>query len=261
MRKSMQKKWSLRAVCFLSCGWIGMFSGLAGADVVISDSFDLSSPDREAGDTLNGVTTMDGGKTWTADTTKDVLFADNGGDGEISAAYGNYRSMAVDFDFSDYTAIGDTAKTSLTFSFAGNINDSNWMALVFGRNDAGALSNGKALLQIYGDGDWVLREAGSSGNQISGTSSSYGGASGDFTVELVYNELSQMASAKINGVTVADNFHLNGLSGTTSHIFIHQQFVGLNVDDFEVSVIPEPTSVGLMVISSVALLGARRLLH
>jgi hypothetical protein len=228
----------------------------AHAAVIVSDTFTLNDSDRQAGDGLDGTQTEVGGATWAANGS--LVFTT---DGDISSnATGSVRVATV--AIGGPGALDDIVSVKVDLNPAGAGNAAVGFTSNHGNFNNDDFTN---LWVTFSNGGTVtLRQNGDSAlDQHNIAGESYFFASQLNTVEIIVNRQASKVDVVVNGTTVIDDFDVTLSSGAylnrAGFMITNPGTAGTpRVDNFEVSSVPEPASLGLMGLGLMLLTPRRR---
>lgn len=238
----------------------------APAAIVAGDTFTLTDT-RTAGSSLNGQTTEVGGLTWIAKS--DLILATGGKDVDAGSIQTNSTGNNASTVGTAYVPFTPSAGQTVTLEAQikpMSSNSSNWIALAFANDTTSGMNGGGPWVLLTAGGGMQLFE-GPGTNNFLGQKYPDSFVSGDYNlVSLQYNTASHKASVSLNGTPV-DGFQNVQLStGPTidyAGFMFYSQYdsssaTPAGIDDFQVSAVPEPTSVSLLAVGGLALLRRRR---
>lgn len=222
-------------------------SGISTQAYVISDNFDLTGGARTSGLPLNGATTMTGGATWIAN---DGNFGGTGANGYLtfpSAAYANAGVILT-------SAATDIVALQASMHPTGA---STWLGMRIGATSGWSTTEGVfvlvqdvGLLQVFANGN--------NPDNFSAVSYSYN-PNGLNQYSMEYNGATKKLNLWANSVQLMTNFELTGTSipGVISYAGLLDCMTTANqvsFDNFQVSVVPEPTALALLAMGVLALM-------
>lgn len=249
----------MQTTCKPPLNWLltgGLMLGLAAASqaaiTTIADTFTLTGTDRAVNGSLEGLTSQVGNAIWRTQGSQAAGFTDHGSVSSIDPGNGWTAPQA----FVGFTPAGSLLTATMDFNTVYN----QWVGLAFA-GDATTDWWSQTKIEIFtrGDGTWYVDGPGFG---TSGTVAGLGSSTHTYT--LIYDLAAQQVTAKLDGVTLLNQATTTGMTvgaagfkfeGTPS--FNNTSgWPPAQVDSFAV-VIPEPASLGLLLVAG-GLLAARR---
>jgi len=208
---------------------------------LITDSFANNSPDRDAGDPLNGTLTETGNERWVA--TASAVFS-NGG--YITNTNASTPAGSVEFDPSAYG--GDVVMAEAEVNSADGLGD-NWLSIGFMSGTGSVWADGEVWMLVRRDGQYTVFADRTNHNLAD--SAVIVNEDDLKRASILYNPSQNTVSAWINGIPILTDYDLDGLSftpsitraGFTTHCVDGFPADSIAIDNFAVKVgINEPPS-------------------
>ena len=249
---------------------IGSVSSLE-ASVVYTDSFLVNNAGgdtaRDPGDPLAGTDTEIGGGTWAAHSS--VLLGQVGAttDGHVYATSDSsaslYGSLPVSLNPGDVVTIDARIKP-----FNSNGLDA-WFGIGFADAEGALLANGTTWAIVRQDtsrSDEIVMLGAAGGTSganklVSVATPGLPDADGYTVVQMTYDSGANTVSLVVNGqVLLSDAANLGSLPPDITHVAFQpfRNTIEGSLDDWQVTVVPEPGVLGVMALSGMALLGRNR---
>lgn len=239
------------------------------AAVVFSDTFTNSSPDRDAGDSLNGLTTETGGGTWVGRNAFTFTAS-----GSIIVPLPTPPSGGTETRVMSVASplLGGQVYT-LEADLTAPVNElpADWGAIGFANNPGGTFDSGfynspvgQLWMYLAKDGSYgVVAGAGTFLTTGLAGAAPLFNATGFNHLSLNYDTSTNIASASINGTSILGGYDLDGLSftPTISHSgFMFHRVDGAQIDNFSLSAtaVPEPARMLLLALGSLGVILRRR---
>ena len=248
---------------------IGCASSLH-ASVVYSDSFTVNNAGgdtaRDPGDPLAGTTTEVGGGTWAAHSG--VLLGQVGAstDGNVYATSATSASLFAALPVS--LNPGDIITLDARIKAFNATGADAWTGIGFADAEGTLLSNGSTWAIIRQDTSRsdeivMLGAAGGTSNAnklISTATPGLPDADGYTVVQMTYDSGANTVTLVVNGQTLlSDVANLGASAPSITHVAFQpfRNTVEGSIDDWKVTVVPEPSILGLMGVSGMMLMGRR----
>lgn len=215
------------------------------AAVIYSDSFTNSSPNRDAGDSLNGLTTEVGGGTWVG---RNAFIFTGSGTIETGGPAGGTETRVMSVGTTITGGQIYTLKSSVVSPYLNLDTPGAWSAIGFANSpgavfDSGFYNSpvGQLWMLLTKEGTYYVMSG--TGTQLTtGTLSGFV-SNAFYNLELDYDSGTNTASASINGSSVLTNYSLGFTPTINSAGFMFHRVEGAAVDNFELSATaaPEPS--------------------
>jgi hypothetical protein len=255
--------WKMMAVAVLVLVLTG---GSAWADVIASDGFTLgeAGSGREVGDPIPGTTTEIGSLTWAGTDlgnggtpTEDALPALGSFDSQGAATSGGGQSGA-------YLSFTPASDGIYSISAKVRSNGGNWGALGFGENWGRPTVNGQGeiWLLLRPNGNYKGFASGATNTTFDEAASPGYAAAALTLIELTWDVAAQTVALSINGTNIGTPADLSSAGvanvGQAGFWFDNSTADEAFVDDFTLTLVPEPMTLGVLAIGGLAALRRRR---